>query len=203
MTRSVQRPGNLRAGVLALQGDVAEHARALRDAGAAEVSEVRRPADLEGLHALVMPGGESTTMGKLMVEYGLLEAIPRRWREGMALFGTCAGLILLATEVVGSDQPRLGLLPATVRRNAYGRQVDSFETTLDVPAIAPDPMPAVFIRAPRVESAGDGVEVLAEHAGHPVLCRYGRILAATFHPELTPDRRLHRHLLELGAGAQS
>ena len=192
----------LRAGVLALQGDVAEHARALREVGATEVREVRRPADLDGLAALVMPGGESTTIGKLMAEYGLDEAIPRRLNEGMALFGTCAGLILLATEVVGSDQPRLGLLPAKVHRNAYGRQVDSFETTLRVPAIAAEPMPAVFIRAPRVESVGDGVEVLAEHGGHPVLCRYGRILAATFHPELTPDRRLHRHLLELGSGAR-
>ncbi len=202
MSEGMQAPGSVRAGVLALQGDVLEHARALREAGATEVREVRRPADLDGLTALVMPGGESTTIGKLMAEYGLDEAIPRRLHEGMAVFGTCAGLILLSTDVVDFDQPLLGLLPATVRRNAYGRQVDSFETTLGVPAVSSEPLPAVFIRAPRVESVGDGVQVLAEHGGHPVLCRYGRILAATFHPELTPDRRLHRYLLELGAGAR-
>jgi 5'-phosphate synthase pdxT subunit len=199
-TAGGQRP--VAAGVLALQGDVAEHLRALREAGADEVREVRRPADLDGLRTLVIPGGESTTIGKLMVEYGLDEAIRRRVGEGMAVFGTCAGLILLSTEIEGSDQPRLGLLPARVRRNAYGRQVDSFETVLEVPALSPEPMPAVFIRAPRVESVGPGVEVLARHAGSPVLCRAGRILAATFHPELTADRRLHRHALELGSGAR-
>lgn len=190
---------NVKAGVLALQGDVAEHVRALREAGAAEVREVRRPGDLDGLAALVMPGGESTTIGKLMAEYGLDQAIPRRVREGMAVFGTCAGLILLATEIEGTDQPRLGLLPAVVRRNAYGRQVDSFETELDAPALGPERLAAVFIRAPRIQSVAPEVEVLARHDGHPVLCRHGRIVVATFHPELTADRRLHRHALRLGA----
>jgi len=188
------------AGVLALQGDVAEHLRALREAGAAEVREVRRPEQLEGLCTLVLPGGESTAIGKLMVEYGLDRAILRRAAEGMAIFGTCAGLILLATEIEDSEQPHLGLLPARVLRNAYGRQVDSFETTIQAPALDPRPLPAVFIRAPRIESVGPDVEVLAWHGDHAVLCRRGALLVATFHPELTGDRRLHRHALQLGRG---
>ncbi len=203
MSGFVDGPRSTRAGVLALQGDVVEHARALREAGAQEVREVRRPADLDGLCALVMPGGESTTIGKLMVEYGLDRAIPRHIQGGMSVLGTCAGLILLATEIVGSEQPRLGLVPMVVWRNAYGRHVDSFETTLDVPDISSEPMPAVFIRAPKIESVGDGVDVLARYGGHPVLCRSGRILGATFHPELSDDRRVHRHLLELGAGPRA
>jgi 5'-phosphate synthase pdxT subunit len=189
--------GRVRAAVLALQGDVAEHVVALREAGAAEVREVRRPEDLEGVDALAIPGGESTTIGRLMVEYGIDEAIRRRVADGMAVFGTCAGMILLCTDIVGSDQPRLGLLPARVRRNAYGRQVDSFETRLEVPAISPVPIEAVFIRAPWIESVEAGVRVLARHEGRIVLCQKDRILAASFHPELTPDRRLHRYFLGL------
>lgn len=191
------------AGVLALQGNVAEHLRALREAGAASACEVRRPADLVGLDALVIPGGESTTIGRLMLEYGLDKTIAARAEAGMAIFGTCAGMILLATDVVGSDQPRLGLLPIRVRRNAYGRQVDSFETRLAVPAVDQGPLDAVFIRAPWVDSVGSDVEVLAMHGGHCVLCRRGRILAASFHPELTSDRRLHRYFLGFGAGSRS
>ncbi len=191
------------AGVLALQGDVAEHLRALRDAGAESVREVRRPQDLEGLDCLVMPGGESTTIGKLMWDYHLDEAITDQVAAGMGVFGTCAGLILLATEIADSDQLRLGLLPVCVRRNAYGRQVDSFEAQLTAPAIDPQPLPAVFIRAPRIESIDPRVEVLACFGNHAVLCRYGRILAASFHPELTPDRRLHRYFLGFAGGARA
>ena len=201
MSEPREPPGT--AGVLALQGDVAEHLAALREAGAAAVREVRRPADLAGLDALVIPGGESTTIGKLMVEYGLDQAIHAGVGAGLAVFGTCAGMILLATEIVGSTQPRLGLLPARVRRNAYGRQVDSFETHLDAPAVAPLPLEAVFIRAPWIEAVGPDVDVLARHDGHVVLCRRGRILAASFHPELTADRRLHRYFLALATGASA
>lgn len=195
--------GTAVAGVLALQGDVAEHGRALSEAGAAEVREIRRPADLDGVGALVIPGGESTTIGALMWEYGLDRAITERVGAGMAVFGTCAGMILLATDIADSSQPRLGLLPARVRRNAYGRQVDSFEAHLDAPAVSPRPLEAVFIRAPWIESVEPGVEVLARHAGRIVLCRQGRLLACSFHPELTPDRRLHRFFLGLAAGVES
>jgi len=182
-------------GVLALQGDVAEHLRALQESGAARAVPVRTLQELEQVDALLLPGGESTTIGKLMVEGRLDTAIRRRVQDGMPVFGTCAGLILLATDIIGSEQPRLGLLPARVRRNAFGRQVDSFETALAVPSLDAEPLPAVFIRAPVVEAVAPEVEVLAEFDGKPVLCRHGRVLAATFHPELTADRRLHRFFL--------
>jgi 5'-phosphate synthase pdxT subunit len=185
----------LRAGVLALQGDVAEHVRALREAGADDVVLVRRPGDLEDVRALVLPGGESTTIGRLLVEYALDQAILQHVAEGLAVFGTCAGMILLADDIVGSAQPRLGLMPMRVRRNAYGRQVDSFEALLDAPAVSAQPLEAVFIRAPRVEAVAQDVDVLARHAGHIVLCRRGRVLAASFHPELSRDRAVHRYFL--------
>lgn len=186
-----------RAGVLALQGDVREHRAALEAAGADSVIEVRRPEQLDTVDALAMPGGESTTVGRLMAEYGLDEAVRRRVAQGMAILGTCAGLILLAREVEDFGLPVLGLLPLRVRRNAYGRQVDSFETHVSAPELGADPLPAVFIRAPRILAVGAGVEVLARHRGDPVLCRHGRLLAATFHPELTPDPRVHGLLLRL------
>jgi 5'-phosphate synthase pdxT subunit len=183
-------------GVAALQGDVAEHVRAVRAVGGAP-REVRRPADLEGLAGLIIPGGESTTIGRLMVEYGLDEAIVSRHHEGMAVFGTCAGLILLARDIVGSHQPRLGLMDLSVRRNAFGRQRESFEALLDVPAIGADPLTAVFIRAPYIERVGPEAEELAAVNGRPVLARQGRCLAAAFHPELTDDPRLHAYFLQL------
>jgi 5'-phosphate synthase pdxT subunit len=189
-----------RAGVLALQGDVREHATALKAAGADTVVEIRRPEQLADLGALVLPGGESTTVSRLLTEYGLGETIRQRVDDGMAVLGTCAGLILLAGAVDDFPLPVLGLLPVRVRRNAYGRQVDSFETLLDAPALGAEPLPAVFIRAPRIVEAGDGVDILARHRGDPVLCRRGRVLAATFHPELTADRRVHRLLLDAAAG---
>ncbi len=181
----------MKIGVLGLQGDFREHARALEDAGAAAVV-VKTPDQLAGVDALVMPGGESTTIGKLLDRFELLEPLCARASAGMPVYGTCAGLILMATEIEGpQDVPhKLGLMDVTVRRNAYGRQVDSFETDLDVEGFD-GPYRAVFIRAPAVERTGDGVEVLASVEGKPVLVRQGRMLASTFHPEMTGDNRVH------------
>ncbi len=190
-----RRPaGARRVGVLALQGDFAAHARALRAVGAEPV-EVRLPADLAGCAALVLPGGESTTLLLLLAASGLDRAIPAFHRAGGALLGTCAGAILLAKEVTHPAQPSLGLLDATLERNHYGRQVDSFEAEAPFPGGGP-PLPLVFIRAPAITRVGRGVEVLVEHGGLPVLVRQGRLLAGTFHPELTDDVRVHRLLLD-------
>ena len=187
-------------GVLALQGDVREHLAALEAVGA-PARPVRRRHELDGLAGLIIPGGESTTIGRLLVLYDLLEPIRERAAAGrLAIYGTCAGLILLAREIEGSDQPRLGLLDVTVRRNAYGRQVDSFEALIEAPALGPEPLEAAFIRAPLITRAGEGVEVLAHHDGHPVLVRQGTLLASSFHPELTGDLRVHRYFAERLAG---
>jgi pyridoxal 5'-phosphate synthase pdxT subunit len=172
-------------GVLAVQGNFREHAAMLRRLGA-DVVEVRKPEQLEELDGLVIPGGESTAIMRLIRLYGLEEAI-RRFEE--PVFGTCAGLILL-------DREHLGLVDLVVRRNAYGRQVASFETDLEL-ADEDEPLRGVFIRAPRIAETGPEVEVLAELDGEPVLVRYGRFLAATFHPELTDDTRVHERFLEL------
>lgn len=186
-----------RVGVLALQGDVREHVGALREVGAEPV-EVRLPRDLVGLDALILPGGESTTMRKLIDQYGLREPIVALAHGGAAMYGTCAGMILLAQRIADGDEPVLGLLDITVQRNAYGRQLDSFEADLEVPAIGDEPLHAVFIRAPVVSDLGPEVEVLArDPSGRPIGVRQGRVMATAFHPELTPDRRLHRLLLEL------
>ncbi len=181
----------VKVGVLALQGDVREHVRALDQAGATPVP-VKSPGDLASVDALVIPGGESTTIGKLLERFGLLQPVVERAHSGMPLFGTCAGLILMAKEIVGSELAphRLDLMDIAVRRNAYGRQVDSFEADLDVEGLDA-PLRAAFIRAPVVEGVGDGVEVLARWEGQPVLVRQGRLLAASFHPEITGDPRLH------------
>jgi 5'-phosphate synthase pdxT subunit len=183
------------SGVLALQGDFAAHAAALRRLGE-PVREVRRPADLAGLRALVLPGGESTALLRLMLGDGerWFDALRAFHEGGGALLGTCAGAILLARDV-DPAQPSLGLLDAAVSRNAYGRQVDSFEARLEAPALA-DGLSGVFIRAPRITTVGPSVEVIARLAGEPVLVRQGRVLAATFHPEITGDDRVHRLLLE-------
>jgi 5'-phosphate synthase pdxT subunit len=187
-------------GVLALQGGFAAHAAALADCGVA-AREVRTPAGLEGLDLLVLPGGESTTLLKLLASSGLDTALPGFHRRGGALFATCAGAILLAREVTGPAQPSLDLLDASVARNHYGRQVDSFED--EAPLGDGPPLPLVFIRAPAITRIGPGVEVLARHGGLPVLVRDGRILAATFHPELTPDRRVHRLALALAGSGRT
>ncbi len=179
--------------MLALQGDVAEHAAALLSVGAHPV-EVRVPDDLAGLDALVLPGGESTTMSRLLESSGLFDAVGERLAEGMPAFGTCAGMILLAADVMDgrADQRSFGAIDVVVRRNGYGRQVDSFEQALPVEGLVGGPLDAVFIRAPVVERVGPGVEVLAEVDGSPVLCRQGPVLVAAFHPELSGDLRLHQ-----------
>lgn len=182
----------MKAGVLALQGDFREHARTLSDAGATP-REVRTVADLGEVDCLVIPGGESTTISKLAHLYGLVEPIRERALEGMPLFGTCAGMILMAKRVVGIE-PLLGLMDVTVHRNAYGRQVDSFEADIEVDGVD-HPVRAVFIRAPMVEDIGAEVKVLASHEGHPVVIEQGNLLAASFHPELVGETRLHEYFL--------
>lgn len=183
-----------RVGVLALQGDFREHRLALERCGA-EVVEVRLPRHLEGLAGVVMPGGESTTMAKLMRGYGLDEALLDFHRGGGWLWGSCAGAILLAKEIVGfPEQPRLGLIDISVARNDYGRQVASFEADVEVEGLAA-PFRALFIRAPRVVRAGSGVDVLARWRDEPVLVAGERLLISVFHPELGGDDRLHRHFL--------
>lgn len=194
-------------GVLALQGGVSEHERVLDELGVAH-RKVRLPEHLEGLSALILPGGESTTMSKLMRFNGLLEPLSDALRAGLPAFGTCAGMILLASTVLDTrdDAVQLGALDATVRRNAFGRQVDSFETDLTFAGID-GPVPATFIRAPWVESAGDGVEVLAAvpegpAAGAIVAVRDGAVMAASFHPEVDGDVRVHRLFLRECAGLE-
>ena len=188
-------------GVLAVQGDVREHSNALAAVGA-RPRPVRRPRDLEGLAGLVIPGGESTVMDKLVRAFGLYAPLTSAIRSGLPVFGSCAGMIMLADRIVGgrADQQTLGGLDITVRRNAFGRQVDSFETDLVIDALGPEPLRAVFIRAPWVEESGDSVEVLAgvERGGvfHPVAVRSGRLLATSFHPEVTGDLRVHRLFVE-------
>jgi len=190
----------VRVGVLALQGDCSEHAEVLQRIGV-QVVPVRTPEALEGLRGLVLPGGESTTLGALMTRCGLHEAIRERVREGMALFGTCAGLILMARRASGGEVPLLGLLDVAVERNAYGRQRESFEDDLCCPAVESNPFRVAFIRAPVITWVGAGVEVLARHEGLPVLVRQGRLLGTTFHPEITGYTGVHRYFCELCARA--
>jgi pyridoxal 5'-phosphate synthase pdxT subunit len=183
-----------KVGILALQGAVREHAAAVTDVGAHAV-EVRRVEDLAGIDGLILPGGESTTMSLLLESSGLFDPIAERLSDGLPAFGTCAGMILLASDVLDGrpDQRFFGAIDLTVRRNAFGRQVDSFEAGLHVEGVPreDEPYDAVFIRAPFVERAGEGVEVLARVDGHPVLCRSGAILVSAFHPELSDDLRIH------------
>ena len=183
-------------GVLALQGAFREHVAAVSRLGVA-AREVRQLKDMDGIDAMIIPGGESTTMGKLLNEWHMLEPLRERIMQGMPVYGSCAGLILLCRTIENSDQPRLGVLDATVRRNAFGRQVDSFETELSMPEVGPDPVPAVFIRAPVIISVGPEVWVLAEVKGQAVAVRQNNILATSFHPELTPDTRLHSYFLNM------
>jgi len=177
-------------GVLDLQGAVREHLEMLERLGVPAL-RVRLPDELDQVDALILPGGESTTVGKLMERRGLDTAIRERAAAGMPVFGTCMGMITMAEEIEGSDQQRLGLMDIGVRRNAFGRQVDSFEAEMDVPALGDEPARAVFIRAPVVTRVGPDVEVLATWEGEPVAVRQGRLLATAFHPELTDDTRFH------------
>ncbi len=184
-------------GVLALQGAFARHVAALERCGV-EAFEVRNAAQLDRCQALVVPGGESTTMLNLLATFELVDPLAKLLADGLPTFGTCAGMILLAHAVSDGrdDQISFDAIDLDVRRNGYGRQVDSFETDLDVGIIGEPPLRAVFIRAPVVERAGPEVEVLAEHEGIPVLCRQGPVLTSSFHPELVDDDRLHRYFLD-------
>ncbi|RYL94190.1 pyridoxal 5'-phosphate synthase glutaminase subunit PdxT [Sporolactobacillus sp. THM19-2] len=184
----------LRIGVLALQGAVSEHIQALKESGAEGVS-VKNTEDLNGLDGLVLPGGESTTMRRLMDKYGLFEAI-KTYAQTRPVFGTCAGLILMAKKIEGREGPHLGLLDIDVKRNAFGRQVDSFEAELNIKHVG-EHYNGVFIRAPYIKSAGDQVEVLSTYKGHIVACRQGRFLTCAFHPELTDDRGMHRYFVNI------
>ena len=188
-------PGQaLRVGVLALQGDFAAHSDTLRRLGA-EPCEVRTPEDMEGLDALVIPGGESTTIGKMIESAGLEPALRAHFDSGKPILGTCAGLIVC-------DAEHLGFLEATAKRNAFGRQLQSFEAELEVEGAGDEPLRAVFIRAPRVEEHGPGVEVLASYEGHPVAIRDGNVLACAFHPELTDDPRFHAIFMAMATAAR-
>jgi 5'-phosphate synthase pdxT subunit len=187
----------VRIGVLALQGDVREHARSLSDCGVS-ASLVRRASELERVDALVIPGGESTTIAKLARTFGIFDEISARIKNGMPTYGSCAGMILLANQVLDAivGQETFGGLDVTVRRNAFGRQVDSFESDLTFNGMTQTPVRAVFIRAPWVENVGIGVAVLAQVQGHPVAVRQGSIFATSFHPELTGDNRIHKYFVD-------
>jgi pyridoxal 5'-phosphate synthase pdxT subunit len=194
-----------RVGVLALQGDTREHLAALRDAGADSVS-VRRREELDAVDALVIPGGESTTMSHLLRDLDLLEPLRDRLADGFPAYGACAGMILLASEILdagvgGREAVPLRGIDMTVRRNAFGRQVDSFEGDVEFSGFD-KPVRGVFIRAPWVERVGDGVQVLARAAGHAVAVRQGRVLATAFHPEMTGDRRIHRLFVDIVRGRE-
>jgi pyridoxal 5'-phosphate synthase pdxT subunit len=190
-------------GVLALQGDVREHLAALAQAGAA-ATQVRRPEELAGLQGLVVPGGESTTISKLAVLFGLMEPLRAAVHQGLPVYGTCAGLIMLADKILDprSGQETFGGIDMIVRRNAFGRQNESFESLVDMAGVVGGPVQGVFIRAPWVESVGAGADVLAEHDGHIVAVRQGSALATSFHPELTGDHRVHElfvHMVRTGS----
>lgn len=208
MTLSIDREFTVRTvttvkriAVVSLQGDFEKHIAVLRGLGA-DAYGARLPAEIESADGIVLPGGESTTIGKLMARYGVDEAIKSASAAGKAIYGTCAGLILLAREIEASTAERggqntLGLLDVTVARNAFGRQIDSFESSLRLPILGDEPLRAVFIRAPIVTAAGPGVEVLGEHEGRIVFVQQGNILGSAFHPEIEGDDRIHRYFLSL------
>lgn len=192
----------MKIGVLDIQGSVVEHVAALEKLGL-DVVRVKHPEDLEGIKGLIIPGGESTTIGKLLRRFGLREAILKRVDEGMAIWGTCAGAILLAKKIVGSQQADgLELMNIAVERNAYGRQLDSFETPLEFAlgaygqALAGQ-VPAIFIRAPKIVAVGDDVEILATYKNEIVAAREGKLLATTFHPELSEDLQIHEYFVKM------
>jgi 5'-phosphate synthase pdxT subunit len=192
----------VKIGVLALQGAVAEHIQMLSTLGA-EALPVRLPSELNGLDALIIPGGESTTISKLLSDYGLMEPIRRLAKNGFPIFGTCAGLVLLAKKVPNLQIESIGVMDIEVERNAFGRQVDSFEADLKIPALHNGTFHGIFIRAPIIEKAERGVEVLCQLNGKPVAVRQGKLLACAFHPELTDDLRLHKYFLDLVTGDES
>ena len=192
----------MKIGVLASQGDFAEHIDVLKRLGV-EAVPVRLPRELEGLDGLIIPGGESTSISRLMLDYNLMDKIRDSARNGLPVFGTCAGMILLAGELADSYPKPLGLLDITVKRNAFGRQRESFEAELSIPVLGEKPFPGVFIRAPLIERANGKTEVLARLSdGTTVAVRQGNLLAAAFHPELTDDPRFHQYFLDIVAVKQ-
>jgi 5'-phosphate synthase pdxT subunit len=188
-------------GVLALQGDVVEHIAAMHRTGAHAIP-VKTLADLERVDGLIVPGGESTTVMKLLDRFGLAKPIVQRVRGGMPLWGTCMGMIVVAHDVVELEQPTLDLIDISVRRNAFGRQNDSAEVEVPIPVLGERPFPAIFIRAPWIERVGPQVELLAERDGHGVMVRQGNVLGTSFHPELGPDARVHEYFLNMVRNAQ-
>jgi 5'-phosphate synthase pdxT subunit len=190
----------MKIGVLASQGAFVEHIKALNKLDT-ETMPVRLPGELKGLDGLIIPGGESTTISKLMHSYKLVSEITALAGKGLPIFGTCAGMILMAKHIANNSTSTLGLMDISVKRNAFGRQVDSFETDLKIPALGDKPFPAVFIRAPLIESCGKGVEILAQLKNNRIVAvRQGNMLATAFHPELTDDLRLHKYFLDIIQG---
>jgi 5'-phosphate synthase pdxT subunit len=189
-------PGGPTVGILALQGDVDEHERALEEIGA-NVVRVKTRSELERVDGLIVPGGESTTVIRLLDRFELAEPLVARVRAGLPLWGTCMGMIVAASDVADLEQRTLGLIDITVRRNAFGRQLASEEVALDVPALGSEPFPAIFIRAPWIERSGPGVEILAAHRGHGVFVRSDNVMGTSFHPELTADPRVHAYFLQM------
>ncbi len=183
----------MKIGVLALQGSVKEHLAMLKECRVEPVS-VKLPRDLKEINGLIIPGGESTTLGKLMRRYGLDKEIKRRYKEGMPIYGTCAGAILLAKNIVDSKQPKLGLMDISVKRNDYGRQVDSFEAEVD---IFDEPFRGIFIRAPVISALHDGCKILGKFEDKPIMVEQKNLLVSTFHPELTDDLRIHKYFIEM------
>ena len=186
----------MKIGILSLQGAFREHHWAIERCGATAV-DIRKASELDAIEGLILPGGESTTIGKLLVEWNLLPKILERAAQGMAIYGTCAGMILLAKKIIDSDQPRLGLMDITVRRNAFGRQKESFEADLVVPELGPAPIKAVFIRAPLIEAADPAVTILASVNEKAVIARQKNFLVSSFHPELTGDDRLRHYFIKM------
>jgi 5'-phosphate synthase pdxT subunit len=186
----------MKIGILALQGAFREHHQMFGELGA-ETVLVKLPQHLEGLDGLVVPGGESTTMGKLLRDYELIAPIREMAAAGMPVFGTCAGMIVMAKEIEGAPEPHLALMDVTVNRNSFGRQRESFEADVDVPALGPEPFPAVFIRAPHITSVGPTVTTLSTYNDRVVAAQEGQFLALSFHPELTADNRFHQHFMKM------
>lgn len=185
----------MKIGVLALQGAFREHKKAIEKCGC-EAIEVRLPEHMEEIEGLIIPGGESTTIGKLIIDFGLKDIINEKIEVGMPVLGTCAGMILLAKDIYHSDQPRLGVMDITVKRNAFGRQIDSFETPIQIGVLG-ESYPAVFIRAPYITEIKPNVSILAEYEGKVIMARQGNILACAFHPELTDDDRIHQYFIKM------
>lgn len=186
----------MKIGVLALQGAVREHCNSLKECGV-EPLEIRYKEQLQEVKGLIIPGGESTTVGKLLVRYEMLGLLADMGRDGFPIFGTCTGLILLAKEINGSDQPRLGLMDITVERNAFGRQIASFEAELDIAELGPEKFHSVFIRAPYIVKARNNVKVMAQLEGKILMARQEKLLVAAFHPELTSDLRIHQYFVKM------